>query len=93
MNQLFRFRLNCQETAQLLSDAMDRRLSVYARMRIYAHVRVCRLCQAYKHQLQLLRDLFRKSPIEQVDSEDSVASGLSAEAKRRIIRAINSLRQ
>ena len=93
MNQLFSFTLNCQETAQLLSDAMDRRLSVYARIRIYAHLRVCRLCQAYKHQLHLMRELFRKGPIELVDSDDSVASGLSAEAKRRIIQAINSLRQ
>ena len=93
MNQLFRFTLNCQETAQLLSDAMDRRLSVYARIRIYAHLHVCRVCQVYKHQLQLMRELFRKSPTDLVDSEDSVASGLSAEAKRRIIRAINSLHQ
>ena len=93
MNQRFRFMLNCEETAQLLSDSMDRRLSVYARIRIYAHLRVCRLCQAYKHQLQLVRDLFKKSPTELVDSEDSVASGLSAEAKRRIIQAIDSLRQ
>lgn len=93
MNQRFTFMLNCQETAQLLSDAMDRRLSAYTRIRINAHLRVCRLCQAYQHQLQLMRELFRKSPPELVDSEDSVASGLSAEAKRRIIRAINSLRQ
>lgn len=93
MNQLFRFMLNCEETAQLLSDSMDRRLSVYARIRIYAHLRVCRLCQAYQHQLQLLRDLFKKSPTGLVDSEDSVASGLPAEAKRRIIQAIDSLRQ
>ena len=93
MNQLHRFILNCQETAQLLSDSLDRRLSVYARIRLYAHLRVCRLCQAYKHQLQLVRDLFKKNPTEPVDSEDSVPSGLSPEAKRRIVRAINSLRQ
>jgi predicted anti-sigma-YlaC factor YlaD len=93
MNQRFRFMLNCQDTAQLLSDSMDRKLSLYARFRIHAHLRICRLCQAYQQQLHLLRDLLRKSPAELIDSEDSIPPGLSAEAKRRIIRAINSLIQ
>lgn len=93
MNHRFRFMPNCQETARLLSGSMDCRLSLYARLRIYAHLRLCRLCQAYKQQLQLLRDLARKSSAELIDSQDSATPGLSAEAKRRIIRAITSLLQ
>lgn len=93
MNQRFRFMLNCQDTAQLLSDSMDRRLSLYTGLRIYMHLRICRLCQAYKRQLQLLRDLVRQDPAQLIGSSESDSSGLSAEAKRRIIRTIKALLQ
>jgi predicted anti-sigma-YlaC factor YlaD len=93
MSQRIRFMLNCQDTAQLLSDSMDRRLGLYTGLRIYMHLRICRLCQAYNRHLHLLRDLVRQDPAQLIDSSESATSGLSAEAKRRIIRTINAVLQ
>ncbi len=91
MTQHFHFTLNCHDTAQLLSESMDRKPSLYARFRIYMHLRICRLCQAYKQHLHLLHDLLSVSPADLIDPQDSFAPGLSTKAKRRIIHALNAL--
>jgi hypothetical protein len=81
---------NCQEMARLLSDSMDRALPLHVRVRMYLHLRVCSLCVGYKRQLQFICDLFRKGPVDLIDSSPTRKPGLSAEAKARIQRAIDS---
>ena len=91
MSQI-RLMLSCQETAKLLSDAMDRSLPLHVRIRLRLHLSACSLCRSYKKQLRLLRDLFRRTPAEMMNLIRSSEFSLSAEAKKRIKRAIDSSR-
>ena len=90
MSGLSRLLPSCQEMARLLSDSMDHTLPLHVRVRMYLHLRICSLCTGYRRQLQLIRDLFRKSPADLIGSSPSQTPGLSAEAKARILRAIDS---
>ena len=83
----------CRDMSRLLSDAMDTRLPWHLRARMYVHLRVCTLCEAYKQHLALLRSVLRHDRARQiVDEEASPRSGLSTEAKERIRRALDSSR-
>lgn len=87
------FMLNCRDMAELLSCSMDRNLAWHTRFGIALHLRMCRLCQTYKKQLHLLRDLLRGGSAEMIEPEHSATPGLPAEAKRRIIQRIHALLQ
>ncbi|HEU4365704.1 MAG TPA: zf-HC2 domain-containing protein [Candidatus Krumholzibacteria bacterium] len=47
-------RKNCTETARLLSESRDRRLSLRERIHLRFHMMMCRMCSIYGHQLTAL---------------------------------------
>lgn len=44
--------LNCKETVRLISEKLDRHLSWWQRMNLWAHVMMCGACSAYNRQLE-----------------------------------------
>ncbi len=74
----------------MLSDALDQRLPWHIRTRMFVHLRMCVLCEQYRHQLALLR---RFLPFKNDSHSSGVQvwqAGLSDEAKERIRRALDS---
>ncbi|MBY0242388.1 MAG: zf-HC2 domain-containing protein [Burkholderiaceae bacterium] len=49
----------CREVHQLVSERMDRPLTVIERMRVGAHLVVCPACTRFDEQMQLLRRALR----------------------------------
>lgn len=92
MSPLSRLMFTCHDMSRLLSDAMDRTLPLHTRVRMRAHLWICALCQRYKQQLNLLRDILRKNGTALNEGDDAETSRLSPEAKARIRRAIDSRR-
>lgn len=90
MTPLSRLMLSCQETARLLSDSMDCSLPFSAKIRLYLHLRICKVCLLYRQHLQLLRHLLRSDSAELIDAQETTPSSLSTEAKQRIKRAIDA---
>lgn len=45
---------SCTETARLLSESRDRRLSLRERIHLRFHMTMCRMCNIYGHQLTAL---------------------------------------
>ena len=80
----------CRETARCLSDAMDYRLPWYRRIRMHYHLHICPPCKQYQHQLALLRTLIRRMPMQHNGLTQVSQPGLSAEAKARIRRLLDS---
>ncbi len=76
--------------ARLLSDSLDRTLPLHVRIRMYLHLRMCVLCTQYKRQLELLRKVLRKDGAKLVEADRPQKPCLSAEAKERIRRALDS---
>ncbi len=55
-------RLTCKEASRLISDGMDRRLSVMERIALQLHVRVCDACTRFSRQLGFLRRALKSYP-------------------------------
>ncbi|MDH5739491.1 MAG: zf-HC2 domain-containing protein [Nitrospira sp.] len=90
MSWVARFLPTCQEMSHLLSDALDRRLPWHIRARMFAHLRMCVLCEQYRHQLALLRRLLRLKDDSHGTGGQAPQPGLPDEAKERIRRALHS---
>jgi hypothetical protein len=54
--------LTCKQVSVLLSDAQDRQLGALERLRLEAHLKVCRGCENFRKQLDFLRRMLRRHP-------------------------------
>ena len=79
--------LSCREVTQLVSESLDRRLSLRQRVSMKMHLMMCRLCSRYNKQLAGLRDTFRLHAMRE-DDIDIYPAFLSSEARERIKHAL-----
>ena len=49
----------CREVHQLVSQGMDRKLTLIERMRVGSHLMVCTACTRFNDQMSLLRRAMR----------------------------------
>jgi hypothetical protein len=56
------FRLSCKEASRLISDGMDRRLSVTERIALRMHVGICDACTRFTAQAKFLRRALQAFP-------------------------------
>lgn len=50
----------CEKITRLISDSMDRRLSLLKLLALRAHLLVCTLCERYRKQLQFIGQAIRQ---------------------------------
>jgi len=76
----------CQQAVRLQSEALDRPLPRLQRLGLRIHLVLCSWCARYGKQIQFLR-----AAAQRREHEDSApGSTLSAEARERIKRALES---
>jgi hypothetical protein len=56
------FRLSCKEASRLISEGMDRRLSVPERIKLRLHVGICDACTKFTSQVAFLRRALKAYP-------------------------------
>jgi hypothetical protein len=71
----------CKQTTEVISQQMERSLSVRERLLLKVHLWVCAWCQWYLEQLQVMRSTLRAGA---TDGSATVTATLSAEARERI---------
>lgn len=77
---------NCRDISRLVSDSMDRNLSLKHRLGIRFHIMMCRYCARYAKQLVRMRQEIRKH----TSVKKTPRRTLSDEQKRRIQQKLNS---
>lgn len=55
-------RLSCKEASKLISEGMDRRLSVTERITLRLHVGICDACTRFTSQVEFLRRALKLFP-------------------------------
>jgi len=78
----------CKETTEMLSQSLDRPLSLYERINLKLHLLICVWCERYKNQLSFIREALQHHTGLDDVSEASPAMSLSTDARERIKRAL-----
>ena len=56
---------SCKETSQLISESLDRKLSLSERLSIKLHTMRCDLCSRYSRQLRFIKNTCAETDMEQ----------------------------
>jgi hypothetical protein len=78
--------LPCNSITEMISESMERRLTIAERLRIRLHFMICVWCARYQSQLLALRESLRLRA-SQIEKDESLPS-LSPEARERIRKSL-----
>ena len=56
--------LSCKEVTQLVSESLDRELSIPERFRLKTHLLICKGCTNYREQMNFLRTACKRYATE-----------------------------
>lgn len=79
--------ISCKQASRLISQSLDRKLTLSERLKLRAHLFVCDMCRRFQAHLTMIR-ISVKRFTHQIEHDESVR--LSEEAKQRIARVIES---
>lgn len=79
----------CKQTVEIISQSMERPLTLRERVLLKLHLWVCMWCLWYMEHLQLMRDALRLQENES-DADVSTSTRLSDEARERIRRSLTN---
>ena len=61
---------NCKQTHELVSQGLDRRLSLAERTKVKLHLSICESCTNFSGQMALLRKVMHNYPDKNVADKD-----------------------
>ncbi len=82
--------MSCKKVSRLLSESMERKLSVWDRIGLWFHLSMCKLCKGFSKDLQQLREAAQRYA-EDVENDTGISdAALSSEARERMKRELES---
>jgi hypothetical protein len=82
--------LNCNQTTQLVSQSLDRRLTLSERFELQLHLMLCKFCKRFSQQIKIMR-VNMKTLINTIENDDTIK--LPSSAKNRITELAELNRQ
>ena len=80
----------CKEAVVVISESMERTLTLREKFLLKLHIAVCSWCQWYMEHLLILRKTLRTQSDEPPEANFSTTPGLSSEARERIKERLRS---
>ena len=81
--------LDCKQTSQLISQSLDRSLTLRERFALRLHLLVCKYCKQFSQHLQTIR-VALKQMTSSIESNDGIT--MPSAAKSRILQSIESIK-
>lgn len=81
--------LDCKQTSQLISQSLDRSLTVRERFAMRLHLLVCQYCKQFSQHMKTLGVAF-KTMVSTVESDNSIE--MPSATKSRILQSIESIK-
>ncbi|MFC1504963.1 zf-HC2 domain-containing protein [Thermodesulfobacteriota bacterium] len=78
--------LSCRDVSQLVSESMDRKLSMSQNIEIKMHLFMCKFCSRFRKQVLSIRQVCRDNA--DLIGEGAEQNALCQEAKERIKRSL-----
>ncbi len=78
--------LNCKQASQLISQSLDKKLSLRERFGLKMHLFICKYCKRFSQQIQKLHVTIH-SISKQTEEDENIK--LPEEAKKRIVKSMN----
>jgi len=78
----------CHEVTHLLSQSLERRLTLRERVTLRLHYLICVYCSRYLQQLRFMRKTLREGAARAAEADSPATPALSDEARERIRRAL-----
>lgn len=82
--------LSCKEISKLVSQSLDRELTWRERMNVWMHLKMCRLCSAFRRDVLTLRSRSRGQASLMENDVSMPDVKLSPEATKRLKQAVQS---
>jgi len=74
----------CKQTVKMMSESLERRLTLRERINVKLHLWICLWCVWYIEHLQLLRTTIRAKAEQEPNLDSPSLPSMSAEARERI---------
>ncbi len=74
----------CKQTVKIISESMERRLSLRERVTVKLHLWICLWCVWYLENLQLMRETIQTKAAQEPNLDSSALPPLSPEARERL---------
>ena len=81
--------LSCKQSSQLISQSLDRPLTMRERVALKLHLLVCKYCKRFSQQVQTLRVAI-KTVVSSIESNNNIL--MSSAAKKRIADMVEAHR-
>ena len=82
--------LSCKEVSKLVSESLDRKISMWARMNMWMHLAMCGICWGFRKNLVLLQKMSRGYAIAIEAGETQSDVKLPDEARKRIKQRLDA---
>ncbi len=79
--------LSCKDASQIISQSLDRQLTIRERFALNLHLFICTYCKRFSQQVQSMR-VALKLTTSNMENDDTIK--LPSETKKRLIQTIES---
>lgn len=81
--------ISCKKATELVSKSMDEKLSLKEEFELKLHLFICEFCEAFKNQVNLIRNAFKLAGKEGGDQESEQCICDTAAAKEKLKRKLD----
>ena len=79
--------LICKDASQIISQSLDRQLTMWERFALKLHLLICKYCKQFSQQIVAIR-VALKSSSSAIENDGSIK--MPSETKRRLLQSIES---
>ena len=80
--------MNCKQASQVISQSLDRKLSLRERFALKFHLLICNACKHFNQQLVAMRTSFKRLNAS-IENDTNVQ--MPSETKQRLLKSIESI--